>query len=80
MIFLPIITKVISPMINGRPESLESQHSRWFGNPTADTTDIRAALLHALDHNTFVLLAQSIVSTRGEEPYHALPSAELFFH
>lgn len=59
-------------MINGRPESLESQHSRWFGNPTADTTDIRAALLHALDHNTFVLLAQPIVSTRGEEPYHEI--------
>lgn len=67
-------------MTNGRPENLEAQHSRLFGNPTTDTTDVRAALQHALDHNTFVLLAQPIVSTRGEEPYHALPSAELFFH
>ena len=54
-------------MTNGRPENLEAQHSRLFGNPTTDTTDVRAALQNALDHNTFVLLAQPIVSTRGDE-------------
>lgn len=72
MMFPPIITKVISPMTNGRPENLEAQHSRLFGNPTTDTTDVRAALQNALDHNTFVLLAQPIVSTRGDESYHEI--------
>ncbi|TKV04910.1 EAL domain-containing protein, partial [Citrobacter sp. wls618] len=59
-------------MTNGRPENLEAQHSRLFGNPTTDTTDVRAALQNALDHNTFVLLAQPIVSTRGDESYHEI--------
>lgn len=59
-------------MTNGRPENLEAQHSRLFGNPTTDTTDVSAALQNALDHNTFVLLAQSIVSTRGDESYHEI--------
>lgn len=72
MMFSPIITKVISSMTNGRPENLESQHSRLFGKHTTDTTEVRATLQYALAHNSFVLLAQPIVSTRGDEPYHEI--------
>lgn len=59
-------------LTNGRPENLEAQHSRILGNHIVDKTDIRTALQNALDNNAFVLMAQPIVSTRGEAPYHEI--------
>lgn len=59
-------------LINGRPENLEAQHSRFLGNHIVDKTDIRTALQNALDNNAFVLMAQPIVSTKGEEPYYEI--------
>lgn len=43
-----------------------------LGNHIVDKTDIRTALQNALDNNAFVLMAQPIVSTRGEEHYHEI--------
>nr|WP_045446751.1 EAL domain-containing protein [Citrobacter sp. S-77] len=59
-------------LTNGRPENLEAQHSRILGNHIVDKTDIRTALQNALDNNAFVLMAQPIVSTNGEDPYHEI--------
>lgn len=59
-------------LTNGRPENLETQHSRMLGNHIVDKTDIRTALQNALDNNAFVLMAQPIVSTQGEEHYHEI--------
>ncbi len=59
-------------LTNGRPENLEAQHSRILGDHIADKTDIRTALQNALDNNAFVLMAQPIVSTRGEALYHEI--------
>lgn len=59
-------------LTNGRPENIEAQHSRILGNHIVDKTEIRTALQNALDNNTFVLMAQPIVSTNGEAPYHEI--------
>ncbi|MBC2620641.1 MAG: EAL domain-containing protein [Citrobacter freundii] len=59
-------------LTNGRPENLEAQHSRVLGNHIVDKTEIRTALQNALDNNAFVLMAQPIVSTHGEAPYHEI--------
>ena len=59
-------------LTNGRPENLEAQHSRILGNHIVDKTEIRTALQNALDNNAFVLMAQPIVSTHGEAPYHEI--------
>lgn len=59
-------------LVNGRPENLEAQSSRALESSLVGKTDMRIRLQNALDHDTFVLMAQPIVSTRGEARYHEI--------
>jgi EAL domain-containing protein (putative c-di-GMP-specific phosphodiesterase class I) len=56
----------------GRPENLLAQMTHSLGKSVAEQSNIRTALQHALDNDGFVLMAQPIVSTRGEEDYHEI--------
>lgn len=59
-------------LTNGRPENLETQSSRVLESSLVGKTDMRIRLQNALDHDTFVLMAQPIVSTRSGARYHEI--------
>lgn len=59
-------------LVNGKPENLEAQSSRAIESHIVGRTDIRTVLQKTLDNDAFVLMAQPIVSTRGEERYHEI--------
>lgn len=59
-------------VVSGKPENLEAQSSREIENHIVGRTDIRTVLQKTLDNDAFVLMAQPIVSTRGEERYHEI--------
>lgn len=59
-------------LVNGKPENLEAQSSRAIEHHIVGRTDIRTVLQKTLDNDAFVLMAQPIVSTRGEERYHEI--------
>ncbi|MGB7800678.1 EAL domain-containing protein [Buttiauxella sp.] len=59
-------------LVNGKPENLEAQSSRILESYIVGRTDIRTVLQKTLDNDAFVLMAQPIVSTRGEERYHEI--------
>lgn len=59
-------------LVNGKPENLEAQSSRIIESYIVGRTDIRTVLQKTLDNDAFVLMAQPIVSTRGEERYHEI--------
>ncbi|MEW7312156.1 EAL domain-containing protein [Buttiauxella gaviniae] len=59
-------------LVNGKPENLEAQSSRMLESHIVGRTDIRTVLQKTLDNDAFVLMAQPIVSTRGEERYHEI--------
>ncbi|WP_333495268.1 sensor domain-containing phosphodiesterase [Kluyvera sp. CHPC 1.251] len=59
-------------LLNGRPENLEAQSSRALESSLVGKTDMRIRLQNALDHDTFVLMAQPIVSTHGDVRYHEI--------
>lgn len=59
-------------LLNGKPENLEAQSSRMIESYIVGRTDIRTVLQKTLDNDAFVLMAQPIVSTRGEERYHEI--------
>jgi EAL domain-containing protein (putative c-di-GMP-specific phosphodiesterase class I) len=59
-------------LLNGKPENLEAQSSRIIESYIVGRTDIRTVLQKTLDNDAFVLMAQPIVSTRGEERYHEI--------
>lgn len=59
-------------LVNGKPENLEAQSSRVHESNIVGRTDIRTVLQKTLDNDAFVLMAQPIVSTRGEPRYHEI--------
>lgn len=59
-------------LLNGKPENLEAQSSRMIESYIVGRTDIRTILQKTLDNDAFILMAQPIVSTRGEERYHEI--------
>lgn len=59
-------------LVSGKAENLEAQSSRQMENQIVGQTDIRTVLQKTLDNDAFVLMAQPIVSTRGESRYHEI--------
>jgi EAL domain-containing protein (putative c-di-GMP-specific phosphodiesterase class I) len=59
-------------LVSGNAENLEAQTSRQIENHIVGQTDIRTVLQKTLDNDAFVLMAQPIVSTRGEPRYHEI--------
>jgi EAL domain-containing protein (putative c-di-GMP-specific phosphodiesterase class I) len=59
-------------LVNGKPENLEAQSSRVMESYIVGRTEIRTVLQKTLDNDAFILMAQPIVSTHGEERYHEI--------
>lgn len=61
-----------SSLVTGTPENLKAQSSRELETTLEDTTNIRILLQKSLDNDSFVLMAQPIVSTHSGERYHEI--------
>lgn len=57
---------------SGQPEVMCAKHEQQHDESVISTVQIRHLLQETLDRQSFVLVAQPIVSTRGHAPYHEI--------